>query len=198
MEKPPCLISCKILKEEIETLIESGRLNVEPFFLSSKFHNDYNLLEKGLRGEIEKRKKEFGNRIVVLYGDVCLGFDYEMKALVEDYGLVKVDAINCLDCFFGGKGKLLEIDPDHKYFFLNPAFIHFLYKTFVRGTREEVRERFRMLDGIILVDPLNNLDQYQKDIDMISEKTGLPVIDRMDVGLDKLCAVIQEAVDKLD
>ena len=115
--KDPIVISCNIVEKEIRRLIESGRLRAELTFLSSKLHYDYSLLEKALKRTIEK-SLDFGRKnIVVIYGDVCLGFKYEMKELVDAYGIVKVDAINCVDCLFGGKGQLFQTDSEHKHRF---------------------------------------------------------------------------------
>jgi hypothetical protein len=42
----------------------------------------------------------------------------QMKRLVDDYGVVKIDALNCVDCQLGGKGKSLEADPNQEVIFL--------------------------------------------------------------------------------
>ena len=121
----PCVISCGILRKEIEHLLEKGDIDAEVHFLSEKLHSDYNLLDRGLNHALKKHRMQSPQGVIVVYGDVCLGFNGEMKALIDQYDVVKVDALNCIDCLLGGKGKLLEMDPDHKYLFLNPAFIQF-------------------------------------------------------------------------
>jgi len=118
--KKPLLISCGILKNEIQKLIETGQLDVDVNYLSAKLHYDYKLLERALKGTFEKVHNHPDRNVIVVYGDVCLGFDYEIKKLVETYGIVKVDALNCVDCLLGGKGQRLKADRDHKYFFLTP------------------------------------------------------------------------------
>ena len=114
----PCLISCGILKKEIEHLLENGDIDAEVHFLSEKLHMDYNLLDRGLNGALKKHQKQSPQGVIVVYGDVCLGFNGEMKTLMDHYDVIKVDALNCIDCLLGGKGKLLEIDPEHKYLWL--------------------------------------------------------------------------------
>ena len=121
----PCLIACGILRKEIEHLVKTGEIDAKVHFLSEKLHMDYHLLDRGLNGTLKKYRKQDPEGIVVVYGDLCLGFNGEMKVLMDRYDAVKVDGLNCIDCLLGGKGKLLEIDPDHKYLFLNPAFIQF-------------------------------------------------------------------------
>ena len=49
----------------------------------------------------------------------------EMKKLAEEYGIVKVDAVNCIDCQLGGKGKFLEADPEHNLMFMGPGMMSF-------------------------------------------------------------------------
>ncbi|HKI50348.1 MAG TPA: DUF1638 domain-containing protein [Desulfobacteria bacterium] len=194
-KEKPCIISCGILRKEIEHLLEKGDMDAEVHFLSEKLHADYNLLERGLNGALKKHQKQSPQGVIVVYGDVCLGFNGEMKALMDQYDVVKVDAVNCIDCILGGKGKLLEMDPDHKYLFLNPAFIRFTEK--IRGeTKEITREMFSMLDGIVLLDAMGDLDAYQSKIDEIADYTGLPILERKDMGLEGLKSILLEALDR--
>jgi hypothetical protein len=48
-----------------------------------------------------------------------------MKQLADKYGIVKIDAVNCVDFQLGGKGKSLEDDPDHNLMFMGPCIIEF-------------------------------------------------------------------------
>lgn len=197
IEEKVCLISCGILKTEIEKLVKDGSLDVDIHFLNEKFHNDYNLLGKALEGAIKKRLKDNPGGFIVVYGDVCLGFNNEMKALMDKYDVVKVDALNCIDCLLGGKGKLLEIDPEHVYYFLNPAFIKFSER--LKGSRkEETIKMFSMLKGIILLDSLGDLDDYKEKIEEICDYTGLKILDRKDVGVESLKEVIFQAIKRLN
>ncbi len=58
------------------------------------------------------------------------------------------------------------------------------------------REIFSMLDGIVLLDDMGNLDEYQSKIDNIAEHTGLPILERKDIGLEGLKTVLIEALDR--
>ena len=194
--KDPIVISCNIVEKEIRRLMESGRLKADLTFLSSKLHYDYSLLEKALRRTIEKSLDCGQKNIAVIYGDVCLGFKYEMKELVDTYGIVKVDAINCIDCLFGGKGQLFQTDPEHKYFFLTPEWINFWNKFEKSG--ENLKERYAMLEGIVLLDTLGDIDDYGDDIKTISSATGLPILEKKNVGLQGLQDVIEEALSRME
>jgi hypothetical protein len=47
----------------------------------------------------------------------------QMKTLAEEYGIFKIDALNCVDCILGGKGKFLEADPSQELFFISSGMI---------------------------------------------------------------------------
>jgi hypothetical protein len=191
----PCMISCGILKKEIEHLLETGDIDAEVHFLSERLHMDYNLLDRGLNKALKKYSKFKPQGVVVVYGDVCLGFNGEMKTLMDKYDAVKVDGLNCIDCLLGGKGKLLEMDPEHKYLFLNPAFLNFPIKV-MGETREQTYEMYSMLDGIILLDEMGDLDDYPSEIDEIVDYTGLPILDRKEIGLDGLKNILLDALEQ--
>ena len=119
-----------------------------------------------------------------------------MRSLLERHGAVKVEALNCIDCLLGGEGKLLEIDPDHLYLFLTPAFIEFTERILSK-TREETRRIFSRLKGILLIDSLGNLDEYQDRIRAISDLTGLPILETRKVGLAGLKKVLSNALERV-
>ena len=190
----PLLISCGILQPEIEALIEGKEIEAEAVFLNKYLHTDYQKLHDALKASLRKHS---GRKPVVIYGDVCMGFNGEMNALMTEYDVVKVDALNCIDCLLGGRGKLLEIDPDHRLFFLTPAFLEFS-ENLILGTKEDNRRRFSMLKGIIVLDSLGDMERHWDRIKHISDQTGLPVLKHWVVGLDGLKAVVQEALIKGD
>ena len=82
------------MRKEIECLQAKGDIDVETYFLSEKLHMDYNLLDRGLNGALKKHQKESHWGVVVVYGDVCLGFNGEMNQLIDTYDVVKVDALD--------------------------------------------------------------------------------------------------------
>src|SRR3990170_2703005 len=139
-----CLVSCSVLKEEIKQLVKQGDLDVDLVFVSKYFHVDYAQLELNLRQVLEKTQQQFKGNIVLVYGDLCLGQNGEMKKLAEEHGVVKVDALNCIDCVLGGKGKFLEADPQHDLMFLSPGMTDFFgggEGTRGGGGREEKRKQ---------------------------------------------------------
>ncbi len=197
----PLLISCGILRKEIEKLIEQKKLDVDTCFLDPGLHVVYAELEKELTSTLEKSKDHAENGIIVVYGDMC---HPRIKKIVKKYSnTVKVDALNCIDCLLGGHKKLLEADPKGCHFILSPGWMPSNLKKskYFRGifdwNMEGVKEMFEHLNGIIIIDSLDNLDELESDIEEFSIHTGLQVKNTKSVGLDGLKAVIYEAIKKL-
>jgi len=194
----PSLIACGIFKQEILQLIKQGELMAKPYFLNPGLHNDPPLLEKALRGLLTKQTRRNAGNIIVMYGDICLGFQNQMAALVDEFHVVKVNALNCIDCYLGGQGRLLKIDPKHGFFFLNPSWIALEFGERDLGYPTAAsQQEFNMLKGLYLLDTLHNLDQYEARIQKISRFTNLPVAARENIGLEGLKQVLDHALGKL-
>ena len=197
----PLLISCGILRQEIEKLIEEQSLDVEPYFLDAGLHVVYAELEKELTSVLEKSAEYAPNGIIVVYGDMC---HPRIKKIAKKYNnTIKVDALNCIDCLLGGHKKLLQADPKCSHFYLSPGWMPSNLKK-TAGFREifdwnieDVKDQFEDLSGLIIIDSLDNLDTFKSDIEEFSYHTGLEVKDTKVVGLDGLKAVIDEAIKKL-
>ena len=117
----PHVISCSVLKNELKTLAKTGALDVDLAFYSMELHSDYGVLETDLRKKIEESQAQTKRPVVVVTGDYCLGAEDEAKKLMEEYGIVKADALNCIDCLFGGKGQFSTVDPNGERIFLSPG-----------------------------------------------------------------------------
>jgi hypothetical protein len=200
-EPRPLLISCGILREEIEKLIEENRLDVEVVFLDAGLHAVYAELEKALTSALEEHADNAPNGIIVVYGDLC---HHGIKRIVKKYrNAVKVDALNCIDCLLGGHQKLLEVDPDCSHFYLSPGWMpsnlkkNKYFREIFDWNIEDIKEQFEHLTGVILIDSLGNLDELQSDIEEFCDNTGLQVKETKTVGLDGLRAVIDGAAKKL-
>ena len=195
----PYLICCGILQKEVEKLIEDSRLPVEPFFLEAGLHVDYGELGKQLKQAIKGCSKDSSRGIIVVYGDLC---HPKMKEIIGKYdNVVKVDALNCIDCLLGGHGKLLEIDPNHEYFYLSPGWMPSKLKAnprfrpiFYDFSPEEIRKLFSQLKGIMLFDSLQDLDEFKNEIEEFSSYIGLPILGKKAAGLDRLKELILETM----
>jgi len=193
-----CLVSCSVLKEEIAKLVKQGDLDVDLAFVSKYFHVDYEVLEKNLRRVVEKTLTRFPGRVILVYGDLCLGQNNEMKKLAEEYGVVKVDALNCIDCQLGGKGKFLDADPNHDLMFLGPGMIGFFRHFKEKMQKESIDEQtfanlFSGLKGIVILDTLGEANKNVEEVEKLH--TGLAILETREIGLENLKQVILEAIE---
>ena len=78
-----CLVSCSVLKQEFQELVRQGNLNAELVFVSKLFHVDYAMVEKNVRKVLEKTLTRYPGKVILVYGDLCMGQDNEMKTLAE-------------------------------------------------------------------------------------------------------------------
>ena len=106
-----CLVSCSVLKEEIKQLVKQGDLDADLVFVSKYFHVDYAQVEKNLRRVLEKTQRRFKGNIVLVYGDLCMGPNGEMKKFAQESGVVKVDAVNCMTVFSAEKASSSTLTP---------------------------------------------------------------------------------------
>ncbi len=194
-----CLVSCSVLREEIAQLIKQGSLKVDTVFVSKIFHIDYGELDKNLRKVLEQTLKRFKGKIVLVYGDLCLGPNNEMKTLANEYGVVKIDAINCVDCQLGGKGKSLEADPDHNLMFMGPGMIEFFKMAKETMLKEGLDETsfanlFNGIKGFVLLDTCNNAQKMKEDLE--KSGIGLPILETRQVGLENVRQVILDAIER--
>jgi hypothetical protein len=194
-----CLVSCSVLKEELELLVKQGLLDADLVFVSKYFHVDYEAVETNLRRVLEHTLKCFSGKVVLVYGDLCLGQNGEMKNLAKEYGVAKVDAVNCVDCQLGGGGKFLEADPEHNLMFMGPGMIGFFKHMKGILAKEGVDEAafagmFSGIKGIVILDTCGNAQKCREDL----EKTGMgiPIIETREIGLENVRRVVLEAVRK--
>lgn len=194
-----CLVCCSVLRGELELLKKQGRLDAELVFVSKNFHVDYGQLESNLRKVLEHTKKRFRGKIVLVYGDLCLGQNGEMKRLADEYGVVKVDADNCIDCQLGGKGRFSAADPDHNLMFMGPGMIAFFADMKENLKREGVDEAvfagmFSGVRGIVLLDTCGGAEKCREAI----KKSGmnLEVLETREIGSGNVLRVVLDAVER--
>jgi len=195
----PCLVSCSVLRKEIEKLVQQGKLEAELIFVSKYFHVDYAQIEKNLRPVVERALQRYPGRVILVYGDLCLGMNDEMKRLADEYGIVKINALNCIDCQLGGKGKFLETDPNHDLMFLNPGMTDFFDHMKEALRREDMdedsfRQLFKGLRGIVLLDTLGDHEKLIAEVERL--ESGLQILEIREIGAENVCQVIREAIEK--
>jgi hypothetical protein len=194
-----CLISCSVLEEELKQLVKQEDLDVDLVFVSKYFHVDYAQVEQNLRRVLEKTQQRYGGNILLVYGDLCLGQNGEMKKFTEKHGVVKVDAVNCIDCMLGGKGKFLEADPDRSLLFLGPGmtelFKHFKERMLRENVSEDdIKNLFSGLRGIVFLDTLGDKDRVKCEVERLD--TGLPLLEIREIGLERLKKLLCETIER--
>ena len=128
-----------------------------------------------------------------------MGLDNEMNKLAEEYGITKVDAVNCIDCQLGGKGIFFKADPKQDVLFLTPGmtdFFSYLQETMLKEGLDEtaLKQLFSGLRGIELLDTLGNVDDLKSKAEKLD--TGLQILEIKSVGCDNVGNVIQEAINR--
>jgi hypothetical protein len=193
------LVSCSVLKEEIQQLVKQKSIDAEVVYVSKFFHIDYAAVEYNLRKVLEQTLKRFKGKVVLVYGDLCLGQDNEMKKLAQEYGITKVDAVNCIDCQLGGKGKFFEADPEHNLMFMGPGMIGFFKHAKEQMLKDGVDEAaflnmFSGIKGFVLLNTCGKADKMREDL----EKSGLNVgiLETKEIGLEGVKRVILDAIEK--
>ena len=195
----PLIVSCSSLKAEIQKLIKQGDWDADAVFVSKYFHVDYSLIEKNLRRTLQENLPRAHKGIILVYGDLCLGPNNEMKQLAAEFGAVKVDALNCTDCLLGGKGKIGEVDPNHELLILHHGLTGFFSNLKETAKRENVDEEslknlFSGIKGIVLLDTLGEADKSREETEKLA--TGLTILETRSIGLENLKKVILEAVER--
>lgn len=193
-----CLVACSVLKEEIQQLQKQGKLDVDVVYVSKFFHIDYTTIENNLRKVLEQTLKRFLGKIVLVYGDLCLGQADEMKKLAKEYGISKVDAVNCIDCQLGGKGKFFEADPEQNLMFMGPGMIGFFKHAKEQMLKEGVDEAafenmFSGIKGIVLLDTCGDAEKCVQDLK--DSGMNLKILETRKIGLDNVKQVILDAIN---
>ncbi len=193
-----CLLSCSVLKRELQQLVKEGKLDAELVFVSKNFHVDYAALESNVRKVLEHTKKQFKGKIVLVYGDLCLGQNGEMKKLSQEYGVTMVDAVNCVDCQMGGKGRFLAADPNHNLMFMGPGMIEFFADMKENLKRQGVDDEafagmFSGIKGIVLLDTCGDTERCKAAL----AKSGmnLEVLETRCIGAEGVLAVVMDAIN---
>lgn len=193
-----CIVSCSVLKRELLQLKAEGKLDAELVFVSKNFHVDYGLLETNLRKVLEYTKKRFNGKIVLVYGDLCLGPDGEMKRLAREYGVSKVDAVNCVDCQLGGKGIVNSADPEHTLMFMGPGMIEFFEdmkpRVMQQGLDEEAfASMFSGIKGFVILDTCGDGEKLAEKLKAAGLKTE--VLETRKVGTACVLHVVKDAIE---
>ena len=197
-EKPKiCIVSCSVLKDELQQLVKQGSFDAELVFVSKFFHIDYGALENNLRKVLAHTLKRFKGKVVLVYGDLCLGQNDEMKKLADEFGVIKINAANCIDCQLGGKGAFFDADPEHNLMFMGLGMIGFFKHAKDTMLKEGVDEAaflgmFSGIKGFVLLDTCGESETMRGEL----EAAGLrvPILETRKIGVKGVKRVVLDAI----
>lgn len=181
------LISCGILKKEIAFLIRKNNWPVEPRFLDSSLHIDFEKLSKGLNNALNKYKDR---ETIVFYG-ACHPL---MERILDDSNAIRSKGQNCAEMLLG-KTLFNEKLSRGAYFLLEDwarRWDEIIGKTF--GSNPGViKDIFRGDRSLILALRTPCSGNFEAQARHAGQTVGLPVR-WMDVSLDHLESVLNQTI----
>jgi hypothetical protein len=122
-----------------------------------------------------------------------------MSKLAKEYGIVKVDALNCIDCQLGGKGKSEDANPEHNLMFMSVGMIDFFkdMKTqlTMQGVDEEgLRKMISGIEGFVILDTVDTSEKCRHELEKLN--TGVRIVETRKIGVEPVKSVVMAAIEK--
>jgi hypothetical protein len=122
-----------------------------------------------------------------------------MKKLAEEFGVTKMDALNCVDCQLGGKGTVNTVDPEHNLMFMGPGMIEFFQdmkpKMIQEGLDEETfQNMFSGIKGFVILDTCGDGEKLAEAMKKTRLKTQ--VLEVRKIGTENVSRVIADAIER--
>lgn len=181
------LVGCGILKKEVNYLIKKNSWAIEPHFLDSSLHIDFDKLSFGLTKGLTRYEEQ---ETIVFYG-CCHPL---MDQMLEQHKTVRTYGQNCIDMLLGP--ELFHEELNKGAFFLVEDWAkrwEYLMKKSLGSNLELAREIFKSDRKYLLCirTPCSGdfADYAQQSGDLI----GVPV-KWMDVNLDYLESVLEQVL----
>ena len=181
------IVSCGILKPEIDALREEGFLNAKKiFFTSSGLHEWPWELKKQLPNRLEKAR-EYSDNIIVLYGERCF-MDSKDPSRVTDVLIketnpkaVRIHAANCIDMLADSENRE-KFAKGNKVYWITPGWIKywdFIFKDWDKG---KANEMFPYYDKAVVLDALG----YYEKLSIEDQEKILKIADWMKIPLESV------------
>ena len=183
------LIGCGILKSEIQLLVEKNHWPLDTKFLDSALHVDFNRLAHGLTVALDESA---GRSVLVVYG-AC---HPQMDILLRERKLSRMPGQNCIEMLLGHVRFTDELA--NGAFFLMEDWARrwdFVMREALGSNRQIVRNVFQGDRRYILGLRTPCSGDFSAEAQQIASQVGLP-LQWMDVSLDHLESLIQEAIDQ--
>jgi len=196
------VVSCGVMRMELEALRESGFLDADNvFYCAPGLHEWPWELEKQLPRHLSRAAQD-SSRLVVLYGKKCFKDlhhpERETDALIRETvgdAAVRVKASNCVDMLMSLEDRERRAGGE-KIHWLTPGWLRhwdFIYKDWDEGLANEM---FPAHDKAVVLDALGYFDKLMAEspeqILTISDWMKLP-IEAMEISLERFESLIADA-----
>lgn len=148
-KKALAIITCGILRDEIEAVIRQRELDYPILFLSPAPCIDYGNLEKQLIALL-KRAARTADRTLVVIGKCHPDID----RLLAGYGASRLSMANCFEALLGAP-RMKEILRETNTFFTSPSWLKHWRRAFKKGMKwdvVDVRQNFGVYERILILD----------------------------------------------
>ena len=200
-----CIISCGILKLEINHLQNSGFLNAKKILFTAPGLHEWQLeLKKQLMNQF-KTALNISNKILVLYGERCFMDPYEPSRVThtlikeECPEAIRIKASNCVDMLIDSNYRE-KIAGSNKVHWITSGWLkhwNFIFKDWDKG---KANEMFPQYDKIIVADATKYYEKLMNEnpekILKISDWTGV-AIESVNISLQRLKELLEDGVKKL-
>ena len=197
-----CIISCGILKTEINHLQNNGFLNAKKVFFTAPGLHEWQLeLKKQLSNQL-KTAFTISDKILVLYGERCF-MDPNDPSIVTDIlikekcpGAVRIKASNCVDMITSSDYREKTAGSNKVHWITSGWLKHwnYIFKDWDKG---KANEMFPQHDKIIVADTTGYFDKLMnknpEKILEISDWTGVP-IESVNISFKRLKSLLEEGV----
>ncbi len=189
-ERPVRIISCGIVKKELEEIIDRRSWDLEVTYLTSSLHMHPDTLYERIAQLLDKYGE---NPIVLVYG-VCHPF---IDRLIDRKRVFRIDAQNCIDMLVGREVFTDELSSGG--FFLLEGWVDNWNEMVslslgddIDGIREVFYSQFNHLVAVDLAD-----ERYREKVSEISSSLGLEVkwIPKDSANLERLLDRVFEEMD---
>ena len=193
IESKIILISCSIFLNEVNALLEEGRLD-RPFrFQSSMLHMHPEQLGPRLRALVDQELKK-GHQVVLVYGD-CAGLMSELEATP---GVVRILGKNCIEIFLG-KEEYRRLSHEGAFFLL-PEWAHrwhHIFSSELGFNQENARSFMRDMHQKLVYLDTGIVSVPKRTLEACSDYCRLPY-EVLPISLNHLCHAIDEAIHRVE
>jgi hypothetical protein len=185
----PLLLGCGILQKEIRFLIEKNGWQIETHFLDSALHIDFDKLSQALTSSLNHHVER---EMIVFYG-AC---HPRMEMILDNAGTFRTAGQNCVEMLLGI--ELFTNELEQGAFFLLEEWARRWERivTATFGTNLKViREIYQGDRSYLLGITTPCSGDFKAEAEEAGRLVGLP-LRWMDISLDHLETVLQEAIDR--